>query len=33
VENVHLYALMCEVLGLRPAPHDGDATIVRGWLR
>ena len=33
VENVHLYALMCDVLGLQPAPHDGDPTIVRGWLR
>jgi predicted AlkP superfamily pyrophosphatase or phosphodiesterase len=33
VENVHLYALMCEVLGLQPAPNDGDVAIVRSWLR
>ena len=33
VENVHLYALMCELLGLQPAPHDGDASTFRGWLR
>jgi predicted AlkP superfamily pyrophosphatase or phosphodiesterase len=24
IENVHLYPFMCEVLGLRPASHDGD---------
>jgi predicted AlkP superfamily pyrophosphatase or phosphodiesterase len=32
-ENVHVYALMCEILGLAPAPHDGDLAIVRPWLR
>jgi hypothetical protein len=33
VENVHLYALMCEVLRLQPASNDGDVTAVRPWLR
>ena len=33
VENVHLYALMCELLGIVPAPHGGDAAVVRSWLR
>jgi predicted AlkP superfamily pyrophosphatase or phosphodiesterase len=33
VENVHLYALMCEVLGLQPAPNDGDISVVRTWWR
>jgi predicted AlkP superfamily pyrophosphatase or phosphodiesterase len=32
-ENVHVYALMCEILGLEPAPNEGDATLVRTWLR
>jgi predicted AlkP superfamily pyrophosphatase or phosphodiesterase len=32
-ENVHVYALMCEILGLIPAPHDGNADVVRPWLR
>ena len=26
VENIHLYALMCELLGLQPSSHDGDAS-------
>ena len=25
VENVHLYAMMCRILGLTPAPNDGSA--------
>ncbi|MDX1420405.1 MAG: ectonucleotide pyrophosphatase/phosphodiesterase [Rubricoccaceae bacterium] len=33
VENVHVYALMTHVLGLRPAPHDGDLDAVRAFLR
>ena len=33
VENIHLYALMCELLGLQPSSHDGDASTFRGWLR
>jgi predicted AlkP superfamily pyrophosphatase or phosphodiesterase len=32
-ENLHVYALMCEILGLTPAPHDGDDRVVRAWLR
>lgn len=28
LENVHLYAFMCDVLGLKPAPHDGDPSRV-----
>jgi len=33
LENVHVYGLMCEILGLTPAPHDGDEGVVRPWLR
>ena len=33
VENVHLYALMCAVLGVQPAPNDGETSIARAWLR
>ena len=33
VENVHLYNLMCAVLGLRPAANDGDDRLVRAFLR
>jgi hypothetical protein len=33
VENVHLYALMCEVLGIQPAWNEGDLAVVRTWLR
>ncbi len=33
VESVHLYPLMCAVLGLRPAPNDGDDRLVRSALR
>ena len=32
-ENIHVYALMCEILGLTPAPNEGDATLVRTWVR
>ena len=31
-ENVHLYNLMCAVLGLRAAPNDGDDRLVRAAL-
>jgi predicted AlkP superfamily pyrophosphatase or phosphodiesterase len=31
--SVHVYALLCEVLGLRPAPHDGALDSVRAVLR
>jgi len=29
VENIHLYNLLCTVLGLRPAPNDGDDRLAR----
>jgi predicted AlkP superfamily pyrophosphatase or phosphodiesterase len=28
-ENIHVYNLLCAVLGLRPAPNDGDDRLVR----
>jgi predicted AlkP superfamily pyrophosphatase or phosphodiesterase len=33
IENVHLYELFCAILGLSPAPNDGDAAVTRAWLR
>jgi predicted AlkP superfamily pyrophosphatase or phosphodiesterase len=33
VENVHLYGLFARVLGLRPAPNDGDPRAVRPLFR
>jgi predicted AlkP superfamily pyrophosphatase or phosphodiesterase len=33
VENIHLYELMCAILGLTPAPNDGDPGVSRPWLR
>ena len=32
-EIVHLYDVMCELLGLEPAPNDGDAKVLTGILR
>lgn len=32
-ENIHVYELMCKILGLRPAPNDGDLKRVRKMLR
>lgn len=32
-ENVHIYELLCRVLGLRPASNDGDLAVTRGFLR
>ena len=32
-ENIHVYELMCKILGLRPATNDGDLKRVRGMLR
>jgi predicted AlkP superfamily pyrophosphatase or phosphodiesterase len=32
-ENVHLYELFCRILGVPPAPNDGDLNKVRGLLR
>ena len=32
-ENVHVYALLCRVLGLRPASNDGDLAATASFLR
>lgn len=32
-ENIHLYELMCKILGLKPAKNDGDLNRVREMLR
>jgi hypothetical protein len=29
VENVHVYNLLCAVLGVKPAPNDGDDRLAR----
>ncbi|XP_053308831.1 ectonucleotide pyrophosphatase/phosphodiesterase family member 7 [Spea bombifrons] len=31
-ESVHVYALMCELLGIRPEPHDGSLDVTRNML-
>jgi predicted AlkP superfamily pyrophosphatase or phosphodiesterase len=31
-ENIHIYELMCAVLGLQPAKNDGDPAVTRGML-
>jgi ectonucleotide pyrophosphatase/phosphodiesterase family protein 7 len=31
--NIHVYDLICEILGLRPAPNDGSPDSTRGMLR
>jgi hypothetical protein len=31
-QNIHIYNLMCHVLGLTPAPNDGDFSQVSGLL-
>lgn len=33
VENVHVYNLLCAVLGVQPAPNDGDDRLVKSALR
>jgi predicted AlkP superfamily pyrophosphatase or phosphodiesterase len=33
VENIHVYNLLCAVLGLKPAKNDGDDRLVRAFLR
>ncbi len=33
VENIHVYNLLCAVLGITPAPNDGDARLARKALR
>ena len=32
-ENVHVYELMCRILGLRPSRNDGDPAVTAGWMR
>lgn len=32
-ENIHVYELMCRILGLKPAKNDGDLNRVKGILR
>jgi predicted AlkP superfamily pyrophosphatase or phosphodiesterase len=32
-ENVHVYELLCRVLGLRPASNDGDPAVTASFLR
>ena len=32
-DNIHVYNLLCAVLGLQPAPNDGDNRLVRAALR
>jgi len=33
VENIHVYNLLCAVLGLQPAPNDGDGRLAAAALR
>jgi predicted AlkP superfamily pyrophosphatase or phosphodiesterase len=33
IENIHLYNLMCAILGLRPSPNDGDDTAIKALLK
>jgi predicted AlkP superfamily pyrophosphatase or phosphodiesterase len=32
-ENIHIYELLCALLGLEPAPNDGDLEVVKEMLR
>lgn len=32
-ENIHVYELMCKILGLKPAPNDGSLSAVKNILR
>jgi len=32
-ENIHVYELMCKILGLKPAKNDGDLKRVKEMLR
>ena len=32
-ENIHVYELMCALLGIAPAPNDGDPKVTRRLLR
>lgn len=33
VENIQVYGLMCALLGIDPAPHEGDRAVYGAWLR
>ena len=32
-ENIHVYELMCKILGLRPAKNDGNLDAVKSMLK
>lgn len=32
-ENIHVYELLCAILGVRPAPNDGDPSVTRAMRR
>ena len=32
-ENIHLYNLMCAVIGIEPSANDGDPAVIAGMLR
>jgi hypothetical protein len=32
-ENVHVYELLCRVLGIRPQPNDGDPKVTAAFFR
>ena len=32
-DNIHVYNLLCAVLGLNPAPNDGDQRLVHAALK
>jgi predicted AlkP superfamily pyrophosphatase or phosphodiesterase len=31
-QNIHVYDFLCAVLGVKPAPNDGDPSVTRGFL-
>ena len=33
IENIHIYDLLCALLGVEPAPNDGDPAATRGFFR
>lgn len=32
-QNIHIYSFLCELLGLRPAPNDGNPAVTRKFLK
>ena len=32
-ENIHIYDLLCQILGIQPAPNDGDPAVTRTMLK